>query len=137
MAEPVNTKPRVIDRPKRVPLSARNRLSFDNLDPNFHYRIVNDKDERLKRAQEGGYEFVESDERLGDTRVAEGSPMDSRVAKPVGNGVTGYLMRIPIAFYKEDQNAKIVEIEKTEAAMSPADKEGKGTGSYGEGLTKT
>jgi len=124
-------------RPQRTPLGQRNRLSFDNLDPNFQYRIINDRDDRLKRAQQAGYEFVESDEIIGDIRVAEGTSIDSRVAKPVGNGITGYLMRIPKEFYDEDQAGKIAEIEKTEAAMTPVDKEGKGTGVYGEGLTKT
>ena len=135
--EPTLAPKKVLTRPKRTPLGARNVLTFDNLDPNFSYRIINDKNDRLRRAQEAGYEFVEDEAQLGDSRAAEASSIDSRVAKPVGNGITGYLMRIPKAFYDEDQAAKIAEIEKTEAAMTPVDKDGKGTGAYGEGLTKT
>jgi len=114
---------------QRTPLGQRNRLSFGNLDPDFVYRVVNDKDSRLKDAQAAGYEFVVSDEKLGDIRVAEGSSMDSRVAKPVGGGVTGYLMRIPKEFYDEDQTAKYDKINKSEEAMKPK------KGQIGEGLT--
>lgn len=125
-------------RPNRTPLSQRNRISFGNLDKNFVYRVVNDKDERLKQALEGGYEFVESDEKLGDERAAEGTAIDSRVAKPVGNGVTGYLMRIKKEWYEEDQAAKAAEVDKSEEAMKPRNQQEQGqfdSEVYGKGLT--
>lgn len=118
-------------RPTRTPLGARNRLTFKNLDPNFNYRVINDQDDRLARAQEAGYEFVESSEKLGDPRAAEGTTLGSAVAKPVGGGVTGYLMRIPKEFYDEDQAAKEARIKETELAMNPD----KAKGQYGDGLT--
>jgi hypothetical protein len=104
---------------KRVPLGARNRLSFSDLDERFNYRVINDQEDRLSRAEDAGYEFVESDSKLGDTRVAEGSVPGSKVAKPVGNNVTGYLMRIPKKFYDEDQAAKVARIQETEDSMQP------------------
>ena len=116
----------------RTPLGARNRLGFSNLDERFNYRVINDQDDRLDRAVDAGYEFVESDEKLGDARVAEGTIPGSRVAKPVGNNVTGYLMRIPVKFYKEDQAAKAAKIQATEDAMQPV----KSKSQYGEGLTE-
>jgi hypothetical protein len=115
----------------RTPLGARNRLGFTNLDSRFNYRVINDQDDRLTEAVEAGYEFVESDEKLGDTRVAEGSTPGSRVAKPVGNGVTGYLMRIPMKFYKEDQAAKAAKVDESEKALSPDESQNQ----YGGGLT--
>ncbi len=118
-------------RPKRTPLGARNRLTFGAQDPNFVYRVINDQDDRLKRAQEAGYEFVVSDEQLGDKRVAEGGKVDSRVSKPVGNGVRGFLMRIPREYYDEDQQAKAQRIDDVEAAMKPNTSKGE----YGSGLT--
>lgn len=118
-------------RPKRTPLGARARLSFGKQDPNFVYRVINDQDDRLLQAQEAGYEFVIGDEKLGDTRVAEGGAIDSRISKPVGNNTRGYLMRIPKEFYEEDQAAKAARIDETEKAMKPD----KSKGQYGEGLT--
>jgi hypothetical protein len=118
MTKAVTKRP---DRSKavRVPLGTRNRLGFKDLDERFHYHIINDQDDRLDRATEAGYEFVESKETMGDTRVAEGTVPGSRVAKPVGNDVTGYLMRIPIKFYNEDQAAKAANIKETEEQMKP------------------
>ena len=124
-------EPKATNRPKRTPLGSRNRLSFGDQDPNFVYRVINDQDDRLKQAQEAGYEFVVSDAPLGDKRVAEGGAVDSRVSKPVGNNTRGYLMRIPKEFYKEDQDAKAAKIDATEAAMKPKTAKGE----YGEGLT--
>ncbi len=117
--------------PKRTPLGERNRLTFKNLDPAYSYRIINDKDDRLKRAQDGGYEFVESEEQLGDTRVADPSKLGSKVSKPVGNGVTGYLMRIKKEWYDEDQEKKQKLVDRTEQSMKPA----KAKEEYGPGLT--
>lgn len=123
MSKPTN-------RPKRTPLGARARLSFGKQDPNFVYRVINDQDDRLVQAQEAGYEFVMGDEKLGDNRVAEGGKIDSRISKPVGNGVRGFLMRIPKDYYEEDQAAKAASIDETEKAMKP----NKAKGEYGEGL---
>jgi hypothetical protein len=121
------------NRPKRVPLGQRNRLSFGAQDPNYVYRVINDQDERLMQAQEAGYEFVTGDQPLGDKRAAEGGKIDSRVSKPVGNGVRGFLMRIPKEYYEEDQNAKIGKIEDLEKALKPNTAKGE----YGEGITNT
>ena len=124
------------DRPDRnkktrTPLGARNRLTFSNLDPEFQYRVINDTDDRLARAQEAGYEFVESSEQMGDKRAAEAGKIGANVSKPVGNGTTGYLMRIPKEWYDEDQAAKQKQINRTETAMKPdAQKD-----QYGSGLT--
>jgi len=115
----------------RVPLGARNRLTFTDIDPNYVYRVINDQDDRLDRAQEAGYEFVASDKKLGETRVAEGTVPGAHTAKPVGNGVTGYLMRIPKEFHEEDKKAKEAKIKQLEDSMQPD----KSKGQYGSGLT--
>lgn len=122
-----------IVRPKRTPLGQRNRLSFGKQDPNFVYRVINDQDERLQQAQEAGYEFVTSNEPLGDKRVAEGGAVDSRVSKPVGNGTRGFLMRIPKEYYEEDQDSKMSKVTETEKALKPDTKRGE----YGDGLTNS
>lgn len=124
-------------RPKRVPLGSRSRLRFDEQDPNFVYRVINDQDDRLKRAQEAGYEFVHGDDKLGDERVGESGAIDTRISKPVGGNVRGFLMRIPKEFYEEDQAAKLAAISETEAAMAPTKKKTEIQDAYGEGLSKS
>ena len=120
------------DRSKteRTPLGQRNRLTYGNLEPGYNYRVITDKNDRLKLAQDGGYEFVESKEKLGDNRVAVATPMDSRVSTPVGNGTTGYLMRIKDEWFAEDQQAKEDHLKKTEEQIVPDPTQDQ----YGHGL---
>jgi len=124
------------NRPKRsektrIPLGARNRLTFSATPKGFVDRVINDTDGRLDAALDAGYEFVESGTKLGDDRVAEGTTLGSRVSKPVGNGTTGYLMRIRQDWYDETQADKAKAVDKTEEAMQPD----KSKGQYGSGLT--
>lgn len=116
---------------KRTPLGARNKLTFDGVEKGYKYRFINDSDDRIKAAIEGGYEHVIADEEAGDTRVAEASSMGSQVSKAVGNNTTAYLMRIPLEYYEEDQAAKQVKVDATEQTMNPDASKGQ----YGEGLT--
>jgi hypothetical protein len=118
-------------KPVRTPLGTRNRLTFKNLDPDYVYRVVSDKDGRLARAQDGGYEFVESQDSLGDQMAAEATKMGKNVSKPVGHGVTGYLMRIKKELYDEDQAAKQQQVLATESTMKP----NRSKEEYGPGLT--
>lgn len=118
-------------KPTRTPLGARNVLTFRGLEKGFTYRIINDQDDRLVRAQEAGYEFVTSDEKLGDKKVAEATKIGSKVQKQVGGGVTGYLMRIKDEWYQEDQESKQAKISSMENAMKP----NKAKDEYGSGLT--
>jgi hypothetical protein len=114
---------------KRVPLGQRNRISFQTED-GFHYHLINDKDGRVQKAQEGGYEFVESDKNLGDSIVGTAKKIGKYVSMPVGNGVNGYLMRIKQDWYDEDQAAKAKQVDDSEKAMKP----NKSKHEYGEGL---
>jgi hypothetical protein len=105
------------------------------MEEGYVYRIINDKyrnaETRLADAQNGGWEFVEGDDAIGETRVGDSSKLDSRVARNVGNGVTGYLMRIKKEWYDEDQKVKQDRIDETEKAMKPD----RSKGQYGSGLT--
>lgn len=104
---------------KRVPLGQRNVLSFNNMDPGFQYRVINDVDDRLERAVNAGYEFVEGDAKIGDEMAGDPEQMDSRVTKHVGNGTTGYLMRIKKEWYKEDQIEKQKEVDERVKSLTP------------------
>lgn len=107
-------------RPTRVPVSANraplNVKGFDH--QNFQGRWVNDIDDRIAAFLEGGYEFVTKD---GNTSVEPTmdatTKLDSRVKKPVGKGVTAYLMRLPKALWLEDQMAKERELQALDRAM--------------------
>ncbi len=136
--------PQVENRPKRVPLGQRNRLSLGSVKvpKGMVPRIINDIDTRIHDALVAGYQFVMSDGKVGDVMCADPSKMGAYVTKAVGGGRVGYLMAIPEVFHKEDQLAKRKVIDDSEAAMK-APKEGtklveKGHGTvYGDGLTDT
>jgi hypothetical protein len=115
---------------KRIPLGQRNRISFDNKEDGYHYHMINDKDDRIQKALEGGYEHVESDKNLGDSAVGRPKKMGRNVSMPVGNGVTAYLMRIKQEWYDADQKEKQKVVDASEQAMKP----NKAKNEYGEGL---
>lgn len=135
MSRPANRPDRSV--PERTPLGQRNVMSVPAhlMEEGYVYRIVNDKyrnaETRLKDAMAGGWEFVESDEKIGDARVGDASKIDSRVSRHVGNGVTGYLMRIRKDWYDSDQEAKQSRIDETEKAIKPD----RSKNQYGSGLT--
>jgi len=121
-------------RPARVPV-ASNRAplvvkGFDH--ENFVGRWVNDIDDRIATFLAAGYEFVNNEAKkivAGEPTVDSSTGLDSRVKKPVGRGVTAYLMRIPKKWWEEDQKAKQADIAETERAiLSP----GKGKAVSGE-----
>jgi len=116
---------------QRTPLGARNTLTFSDMEPGYSYRVINDVDDRLTRAEAAGYEFVEAKKGLGDVRAAEATKMGSKVSKPVGGGKVGYLMRIKEEWYQEDQAEKARKISESEATM----KASAAKGEYGPGLT--
>jgi len=117
-------------RPERIPLGTRNRLRYPKR-KGYYRRVFNDKDDRIQRALEAGYEFVTDHLPGGDPRTGDPSQVGSHVAKEVGGGMKGYLMEIPIEYYKEDQKAKQDRITLLEAQMK-RDKTDGISGLYGK-----
>lgn len=124
----LNKKSRA-NRPKRKKMGKSNVLTFDGKDPNYVYRVFNDKDGRIKKAQEAWWEIVEADEQLGDEKACEPTKMGSAVVKEVGGGIQGVLMRIPRDIYEQDQLEKQQEIDEIEQSIKAHAKQ---KGHYGE-----
>ncbi len=106
-------------RPRRTPLSRRNRLSVQNKEPGFTYRIVNDVDDRVSQMQEQGYELCEKAQlgAIGDKRVDNTASIGSIAHFSVGQGTKAVVMRIRDDWYKDDQAVKQQEVDAIEAAM--------------------
>lgn len=113
-------------RPRRTPLSARNRLSVRNQEPGYFYRIVNSNLEndpdRVERLIEQGYEIVPQDKTgsVGDKRVDNPSALGSSSSISVGQGTKAVVMRIREEYFKEDQATKLAQIDSTEQTMKRA-----------------
>ena len=129
MTEP---KARGTRRPKRTPIGQRNVLTVSKRDPKYTYRWVNDEDGRIPMFEDAGYEaVVDPTVEVGDPRAGDASQLGSTVRKPVGDGKSAVLMRIPNEFYREDQDAKEERLKAKEQALL---KEANGEGFYGDGV---
>lgn len=115
-------------RPRRSPLSHRNRLAIKNKEPGYVYRIVNDVDDRVLEMQERGYEVCSKEHvgAVGDKRVDNTSSLGSSSMVSVGQGVKAIVMRQKEEYYKEDQAIKQAQIDELERTMT------KGKTDYGE-----
>lgn len=104
-------------RVKRVPLQGKQPLAVRGKESGFHYRIVNDKDDRVLDFKDAGYEVVSgTDATVGDKRVDRPAEEGSVKHISVGGGDKAVLMRIPEEWYLEDQDAKLAHLQDLEDA---------------------
>lgn len=104
-------------RVQRTPVGKRSILSVRGKDPEYHYRIVNDKDDRIEAFLAAGYEAVNAkDIKVGDNRVDAASPEGSVARVSVGLGDKAVVMRIRKDWFEEDQARKLKEVDLNEAA---------------------
>lgn len=99
------------DRPRK-PLSnngGKYSISDDFLDKaNFHYRFV-DMDnpsysnDRVTMFEEAGYSTVKESELKGKTQLEINEPEGGSLVKRTTGGITSVLMKVPKAYFLEDQ----------------------------------
>lgn len=112
-----------VSRPRRTPIGRRNKLSVENKDPNYVYRIVNDIDGRVQDMIDRDYEIV-LDAKVGDKRVDSVSSLGSATQIAVGKGIKAIVMRKRKDWHDEDQALKQKEIDDLEASMNDAARKG-------------
>lgn len=114
-------------RKERVPLGTmRQKGSIANRSPDKVYRWINDVPGRIEAAKLGGYEHVYEGEvgSVGDGNdLSQGTSVGTAVnralstANPDGSPMRRYLMQIDKDLYDSDQQAKVRDIQETEAAL--------------------
>lgn len=105
-------------RPERIPVSGnRDVLTVQGKAKGYVYRWVNDSNDRLQRFIDGYWEFVTHGVRVGVRTINSSDNAETKVTKPVGGGVTAYLMRIKEEYYNEDQEAKARDTALLEESM--------------------
>lgn len=105
-------------RTKRASMIAKGPLSVRGKESGYHYRIVNDIDDRVLEFQEGGYEVVQDkDVSIGDKRVDKATSEGGVKRFAVGGGQRAVLMRIRQDWYDEDQDLKARGIAEQELAI--------------------
>lgn len=120
-----------IERETRVPLGApRLKLKVEEK-PDVVGRWINDKDNRLLYAEEGGYRYVERLTNVGTPDVDPGNTdLGSRTSRVVGKHEDGsplraYLMEIDRETYEQDQLAKEERLLETEDTIRNGNLDGK------------
>jgi len=114
-------------RKKRRPLGvSRLKLEVHDKDPNYVYRFVSDRDNRVNAAIEGGYEIAPGmdvgHDKEGNTDPGAGT---SKVVDSVdGKPVVGHLMRIKREWYEEDQAEKEKSLAEKDKAIAGGDIDG-------------
>ncbi len=104
-----------VGRKRRKPLGVPVQRLQADVPSGMTGRWMNDIPGRIQRAMEAGYEFISSDGEVVQTR-------DGGRSEIVGTGRDGgamkaFLMASPSAFYKEDQAAKMSEVDKIDDAI--------------------
>jgi len=97
-----------VTRETRIPIDgARNKLTVEGKDPNYHYLWELDNEEsgnRIQTRRNAGYEFVQAGAvTVGQANVYKSNEYGSIVRVPDGaDGYYLYLMRIPMQWHNED-----------------------------------
>jgi len=113
---------------KRRPLGvSRLKLEVHNQDPNYVYRHVSDRDNRINDAIEGGYEMAPQMEMGHDGRAnTDPGGRTSQVVDSIdGKPITGHLMRIKREWYEEDQADKEKALAEKDKTIAGGDIDGK------------
>lgn len=124
------------NRPKRIPLADQKNITThpEATDPNYKYRIVADyksKPGRIDKFKKAGWVHVQSGENCGDDAAGKPTKLGRQVSVPIGNGETGYLMKIPKEYYEEDQATKEAKLKEVEMTFNKKKRQ-----EYGEGLVR-
>ena len=93
----------------------REVLKAKDKDPNFAYRVVSEDPKnpgRIKQMQDRDWELC--DNPLGDPKAGVAGSIGGHTSRPVGNNVTGHLMRIPREYYEQNKDAQDKAIRETE-----------------------
>jgi hypothetical protein len=125
-----NRAERGIKRRERTPLYEQRRIMKVAQDPNYKYRLVNDSGDNLAAFVEGGWEILDrnGNEMEVHSRLQDSSWRQSAASQPVGGGTIGYMMRIPLEWWKEDQVVKQNRITELENSIIQKREIGKETG---------
>lgn len=132
MAQPkVDDRPSTVnrsDRPKRVPINGfRDILSVIGKEPGWHYCWV--PEHLVAKYEMGHYDYVTHEVIVGDRRINAGSQLGTKISMPVGNGVTGFLMRCTEEDFQAEKAYVHSEADRQEDAMRSSSQE---SGRYGQ-----
>ena len=137
----MTTKSRAEGRPVRVPIAKSRTLAAEQRE-GFVRRWVNEEPGRVERFKQAGYTVVLDDKADTSDQLTQTESKLGSVARKVVNKdyrastQTAVLMEIPEEFYKEDQQAKMDDLDRLEMGFDPENIKKRNPALYGE-MTKT
>ena len=115
----------------RIPMGGKRNLTTVNDTPDGYIdRWTNDSGDRISRIKRAGYEHVTA-ANVGDSGVDGTHSKDGVVSRDMGQGVTAYLMRQRVDYFKEDQAAKQETVDSSEEAIRRTSDDKRDDGYYG------
>lgn len=112
-------------RAKRIPLGVQRLKLTASIRKGFVRRWINDDGSRVAAALQGGYEFVRR-EGADATSTDPGDQVSQVVGRLEGGApLRAYLMEIREEWFKEDQTAKQLDVDKRENQIKRGELEGK------------
>ena len=110
---------RAVGRVKRVALGVTKNILgvYGKDDKHFHYRWIRDIGSRIMMALQGGYTHCNKDEVTVDSTSEVDLGDKCSIVSDRKNGEKSFLMKIPLEFYNEDQEAKEAGIRDSEEGL--------------------
>lgn len=118
-------------RPERTSINGeKNRFKIEPQEEGFHYCVVND--DNVDIYLNADYHFVTHACRVGGKQMNQSAGMtDSKISFPVGNGVTGFVMRCTNEVFEDELKASHSKADYSEQQMR-ASLQSKADGRYGK-----
>jgi hypothetical protein len=118
----LNQRVQLVRARKRTPLSEQRRLMSFDQEEGYTYRLVNDTFDRIPKFEQAGWVIVDRDgkEIDPDVRMQDSNWKQRARSQPVGEGKTGYMMKIPTKWYQEDVQRQQTLIDERESSFKSA-----------------
>lgn len=129
-------------RKQRIPLGVPRNKMAATAPKGYVGRWMNDEDNRLAAAQDGGWEFVKDKAKIGegaensDTDLGQYTSMRVGVNED-GSPLRAYWMIIKKEWYEEDQREKLKPVDEIEKAIKRGKFEPSGANAEGQYVPKS
>lgn len=124
---PISSEVTAQERPKRIAVGLRPKLSLIGKNPNYEYRYVNDTPGRIAMFKHSGWELCTNEEvDTGNFRAEDATELGSLAYAVVdgGTGMKAYVMKIKKDWYQSFMDEHEEEVRRSEESLQPNHNDG-------------